>query len=161
MAIRPRTTLKSWFYRMAKPVSSQFHDWIDSFYHKDEDSSYVGLRVYHESTIYDPGMTCVHGGFIWMSNQSTTGAWNALAWDQLSQPTPSAGGQNTIVVKSGETITIDENKQSFVYGGVTVEDDGKLVVNGEQVIANGALNIDEGGEVVLDGDLKLPHFVES
>ena len=83
MAIRPRITLKSWFYRGAKPLSDQFHDWIDSFYHKDEDKAYVGLRPYSETTLYDPEMTCVKDGIIYLSNQATTGVWNPLAWDPV------------------------------------------------------------------------------
>ncbi len=83
MAIRPRITLKSWFYRGAKPLSEQFHDWIDSYYHKDEDRAYVGLRPYAETTLYDPGMTCVKDGVIYLSNQATTGVWNPLAWDPV------------------------------------------------------------------------------
>ncbi|SEW01801.1 hypothetical protein SAMN05428988_1300 [Chitinophaga sp. YR573] len=36
MAIQPRNTLKGWFITLAKPVQSQFWDWIDSFRHKSE-----------------------------------------------------------------------------------------------------------------------------
>lgn len=36
MAIQPRNTLKGWFVTFAKPVQSQFWDWIDSFRHKSE-----------------------------------------------------------------------------------------------------------------------------
>lgn len=100
MSIRPRTTIKSWFYRGAKPLASMFHDWIDSFYHKDEDKAYVGLRQYAATTEYEIGMTCVYGGSIWMANQATTGAWNPLAWDIVgagvsysnAEPTPQALG---------------------------------------------------------------------
>ena len=33
---RPLSTLKSWFRRGLKPTESQFSDWLDSFWHKDE-----------------------------------------------------------------------------------------------------------------------------
>ncbi|MDR2472133.1 MAG: hypothetical protein LBD53_01035, partial [Tannerella sp.] len=33
MAIRDKDTLKSWFLRGARPLASQFADWIDSFWH--------------------------------------------------------------------------------------------------------------------------------
>ena len=36
MAIRTRTVLKNWFQRTMKPTASQFSDWIDSFFHKDD-----------------------------------------------------------------------------------------------------------------------------
>jgi hypothetical protein len=31
-----RSTLKSWFVKFAKPTQSQFHAWIDAFWHKNE-----------------------------------------------------------------------------------------------------------------------------
>ena len=33
---RPLSTLKSWFRRGLKPIESQFSDWLDSFWHKDD-----------------------------------------------------------------------------------------------------------------------------
>jgi hypothetical protein len=36
MAITGRNTLKGWFLRGMKPLASQFADWIDSFWHKEE-----------------------------------------------------------------------------------------------------------------------------
>lgn len=47
MAIQSRTTLKNWFLTGLKPLQSQFHDWIDSFWHKDEEipaASITGLN---------------------------------------------------------------------------------------------------------------------
>ena len=36
MAVRTRNTLKGWFKTLAKPLESQFWDWLDSFRHIDE-----------------------------------------------------------------------------------------------------------------------------
>lgn len=36
MAIQSISTLKSWFVTLAKPVQSQFADWLDSFRHRSE-----------------------------------------------------------------------------------------------------------------------------
>ncbi len=36
MAITDKNTLKSWFKRGLKPLESQFHAWMDSYWHKDE-----------------------------------------------------------------------------------------------------------------------------
>lgn len=36
MAQQTKTTLKQWFVRKAKPLASQFADWMDSYWHKDE-----------------------------------------------------------------------------------------------------------------------------
>jgi hypothetical protein len=36
MAIRDRNLLKSWFERGDKPLASQFADWIDSYWHKND-----------------------------------------------------------------------------------------------------------------------------
>lgn len=36
MAIQNKNTLKSWFLRGSKPLAAQFADWMDSFWHKDE-----------------------------------------------------------------------------------------------------------------------------
>jgi hypothetical protein len=38
MAIRIRSILKNWFKTGDKPTEAQFADWIDSFYHKTEDT---------------------------------------------------------------------------------------------------------------------------
>lgn len=38
MATRSRTLLKSWFKRGLYPKAEQFADWIDSFWHKEEDA---------------------------------------------------------------------------------------------------------------------------
>ena len=38
MATQGRSILKSWFSAGKKPPESQFWDWIDSFWHKTEDS---------------------------------------------------------------------------------------------------------------------------
>jgi hypothetical protein len=34
MAVQTRTTIKNWFRTGLKPLEAQFHDWIDSFWHK-------------------------------------------------------------------------------------------------------------------------------
>jgi len=36
MAIQNKNTLKSWFLRGSKPLAAQYADWMDSFWHKDE-----------------------------------------------------------------------------------------------------------------------------
>jgi len=36
MAIQNINTLKSWFKRGFKPLQQQFYDWMDSYWHKDE-----------------------------------------------------------------------------------------------------------------------------
>lgn len=36
MAIQPINTLKSWFLTALKPTQQQFHDWMDSYWHKSE-----------------------------------------------------------------------------------------------------------------------------
>lgn len=36
MAIQPINTLKSWFLTALKPTQQQFHDWLDSYWHKSE-----------------------------------------------------------------------------------------------------------------------------
>lgn len=36
MAVTSLSTIKSWFVTAAKPLQSQFHAWMDSFYHKEE-----------------------------------------------------------------------------------------------------------------------------
>jgi hypothetical protein len=36
MAIQNINTLKSWFNRGFKPLQQQFYDWMDSYWHKDE-----------------------------------------------------------------------------------------------------------------------------
>jgi hypothetical protein len=38
MAVQSRQTIKSWFETGDYPTQEQFNDWIDSFYHKNEDS---------------------------------------------------------------------------------------------------------------------------
>lgn len=46
--IRPLTTLKSWFETGDKPTQAQFWDWLDSFFHKEEQlpiSSVQGLST--------------------------------------------------------------------------------------------------------------------
>ena len=47
MAIRSIAQLKAWFKRGKYPTEAQFADWIDSFFHKEEDkvpiSSVEGL----------------------------------------------------------------------------------------------------------------------
>ena len=47
--IRARSVLKSWFYRGAKPLADQFHDWMDSYLHRDEDLAYICLYEYDPS----------------------------------------------------------------------------------------------------------------
>ena len=37
MAIRSIAQLKAWFKRGSYPTEAQFADWIDSFFHKEED----------------------------------------------------------------------------------------------------------------------------
>ncbi|THU36926.1 hypothetical protein FAM09_18355 [Niastella caeni] len=47
MAIQNINTLKNWFKRGFKPLQQQFHDWMDSYWHKDEQlpiSSVNGLE---------------------------------------------------------------------------------------------------------------------
>jgi hypothetical protein len=47
MAIQNINTLKSWFKRGFKPLQQQFYDWMDSYWHKDEQlpiSSVNGLE---------------------------------------------------------------------------------------------------------------------
>ncbi|OQP45903.1 hypothetical protein A4H97_32190 [Niastella yeongjuensis] len=47
MAIQNINTLKSWFKRGFKPLQQQFYDWMDSYWHKDEQlpiSSVSGLE---------------------------------------------------------------------------------------------------------------------
>lgn len=95
MAIRPRATIKSWFYRGAKPLASMFHDWMDSYYHKDEDKAYVALRQYSTTTEYESGMTCVKDGSIWQANQATTGTWNPSAWDIVGASTSYTNAEAT------------------------------------------------------------------
>jgi hypothetical protein len=117
MSIRPRNTIKSWFYRGAKPLASMFHDWIDSFYHKDEDKAYVGLRQYAETTDYEAGMTCVYGGAVWMANSATTGPFNPLAWDAVgagssysnAEPTP----QDLGGISAGSTFSSASMQQMW------------------------------------------------
>jgi len=36
MAVTNLSTIKSWFVTAAKPLQSQFHAWMDSFWHKEE-----------------------------------------------------------------------------------------------------------------------------
>lgn len=36
MAIQPKNTLKNWFLTSLKPLQQQYHDWMDSYWHKDE-----------------------------------------------------------------------------------------------------------------------------
>lgn len=36
MAIQPINTLKAWFLTALKPTQQQFHDWMDSYWHKSE-----------------------------------------------------------------------------------------------------------------------------
>lgn len=36
MAIRSVVQLKAWFVTGAKPLQDQFHDWLDSFWHKND-----------------------------------------------------------------------------------------------------------------------------
>jgi hypothetical protein len=47
MAVRSRDRIKAWFLRGCKPLASQFADWIDSYWHKDDAipaSSISGLQ---------------------------------------------------------------------------------------------------------------------
>jgi hypothetical protein len=37
MGQQTRSTLKGWFLRKMEPLQQQFHDWIDSFWHKEDD----------------------------------------------------------------------------------------------------------------------------
>lgn len=43
MAIVNKDTLKNWFLRGMKPLSSQFSDWMDSYWHKNEKISTVNI----------------------------------------------------------------------------------------------------------------------
>jgi hypothetical protein len=48
MAIQNINTIKSWFKRGFKPLQQQFYDWMDSYWHKDEQlpiSSVSGLQT--------------------------------------------------------------------------------------------------------------------
>ena len=48
MAQQSRSTLKNWFKTGLKPLQNQFWDWIDSYWHKDDEipqSSVQGLEA--------------------------------------------------------------------------------------------------------------------
>jgi hypothetical protein len=36
MTKQAKTTLKNWFLTALKPLQQQYHDWMDSYWHKDE-----------------------------------------------------------------------------------------------------------------------------
>ena len=78
--IRARSVLKSWFYRGAKPLADQFHDWMDSYLHRDEDLAYICLYEYDPSRTYPSGVSVIHQGFVYQSVNATTGTWNASDW---------------------------------------------------------------------------------
>lgn len=64
------------------------------------------------------------------------------------------GGEgNTIHILSGQTITIEQYRQSLVYGDVVVDGGGTLVIDGEMRIINGVLTVEAGGTVELNGSL--------
>jgi hypothetical protein len=70
-----------------------------------------------------------------------------------------AGEGNTIHVLSGQTITINQYRQSLVFGDVVVDGGGTLVIDGELRIINGVLSVEAGGVVELNGSLVYEQVV--
>lgn len=65
-----KTTLKSWFTRGKKPTASQFADWMDSYWHKDEklgasamDASFISaINAKAEQTALDTANAAIASG---------------------------------------------------------------------------------------------------
>ena len=98
---RPLSTLKSWFRRGLKPTESQFSDWLDSFWHKDEELPAVSEKY----TNLTPMPTKVGG---WAAGSIFDGKTNKEMWDGLLQETTYPTLTNPSIALQGTLATLFE-----------------------------------------------------
>ncbi len=101
MSVQIRSVLKKWFGTGKKPTAVQFADWIDSFYHKSEDSiaasSITGLQTLLDEKVTDAPSNGT-------SYVRKDGDWATLTIDDE----PTEDSENA--VSSGGVYTALENK---------------------------------------------------
>ena len=96
--IQTKESIKQKFQRGKIPKASDFHDWMDSFYHRTQDRIRVGLSDHNPTRDYLAGECCVNfdaetGGFaVFRATQYTAGSFNPAHWERVggavSPPTP-------------------------------------------------------------------------
>lgn len=96
MAVRDINTLKQWFKTAAKPVESQFADWLDSFRHKSE--------KIEASDLADDIKEVLNSS---ISQAQYTALMSAIAagaklyrYKQAENPKPNVGNDNTIYIEA-------------------------------------------------------------
>lgn len=85
--IRARSVIKSWFFRGAKPLADQFHDWMDSYFHKTEDIPLICLYEYNAGLTYPAGVSVIYDGNVYQSVSQTTGTWIPGDWKLIGGAT--------------------------------------------------------------------------
>jgi hypothetical protein len=71
---------------------------------------------------------------------------------QLTKPFPTDAYNIKYIISAGETVTVKNNEQYWVYGDLTIEEGGSMINYGQLIIANGELILDgyyEGDEALL------------
>jgi hypothetical protein len=136
MPIRPINTLKNWFITGAKPLQSQFWDWLDSFWHKDEPipgASVTGFTQLQDDVVALQAQT---GGPVVINSTASTVLYQINAGKLLEK----------VIIKSTATMT-------FQVG--TAPGIGNIPV-GQQLSANipALLYIDQ----YADGTIKNIYF---
>lgn len=120
MATTDKNTLKSWFLRGMKPLSSQFAAWMDSFWHKDE--------IVPMASVENLSAT--------LGSKANASALNDKA-DKISED-EFVSGKHRIVSLGGYDYEILDKETGDV---LERHIDGQIFLYGRRNIANGAINL--------------------
>lgn len=132
MAVRALTILKSWFETGDKPTQSQFWDWLDSFYHKDEQIDQAAVSGLTNSLNDKADLSVVNGLFPVVLTGSSSSVSHAAEGGKIL---------HKVRVKS------DADMASFKIG---------TVVNGAQIMGAEAIEAGLSSIFTLDADLENP-----
>lgn len=96
MAVRSIDTLKQWFVTMAKPVQSQFHDWLDSFRHKNDK---IGATDLSTEVMEVLNSSITQSQYTALMSAIAAGA-KLYRYKQAENPKPNVGNDNTIYIEA-------------------------------------------------------------
>ncbi len=158
MSVQPINTLKNWFTTKAKPLSTQFWHWMDSYWHKDEDipsAKIDGLQELLDAKVdkkdavdpdqvgqYDPAKNYVYDAqraeYVSFSNPgSSDPQFQVEGFYRLTEDAPA--GENP------ETHPDHWKYQGFTIGEMTIDDVVGLREELDELAENSG-----GGDITVD-----------
>jgi len=149
MAVTARNTLKSWFAKLLKPTETQFANFIDSFFHLNEDEIPISKVTGLQDALDDKAGV----------NQVSTTIYSGIAFTDLAADNTHVLALNTIIkgiyarYKSGApTVRIGTTD-----GGEEIMYD-KVITNTEELAVSVARSLAQGTTIyiaVSDGTIDL------